>query len=487
MGATVMAGRRLGTVATLAVTLALVPGVSSFARQKPDRSAAPKTDAISEFKAPHVQKRQLSNGLPVWIVELRKVPLAHVSLVVRSGSGADPAQKFGVATLTSQMLDEGAGGRDALQIADAVEHLGASLSSSSSFDASYVDLHVPVARLSDALSIMSDVALRPTFPEKGLQRVREDLLTSLLQAQDDPEQLVRFAFPRLVFGSQHRYGTLSIGTAAAIKSFEPGDLKQFHAKHYVPGNAVLIVTGDVTPDAVVAMLEKSYGTWKGATPAAPASTEAVQLKTRQVYLTDKPGSAQSQIRIGWIGVPRSTPDYFPLRVLNTILGGAFTSRLNMNLREKHGYAYGASSTFEMRAASGPFFAAAGVQTDKTAEALQEFFKELEEIRKPVPASELEKAKNYLALSFPRNFETTADVAASLAQQFIYNLADDYYATFTRRVLAVTADEVQRAAQKYIQPDKFAVLIIGDRKAIEAKVKALNLGPIRVVTVDEVMK
>jgi predicted Zn-dependent peptidase len=204
---------------------------------------------------------------------------------------------------------------------------------------------------------MSDVALHPTFPEKELQRVRDELLTSLIQAQDDPEQLVRFAFPRLVFGTQHRYGTLSVGTAAAIKGFAPDDLKQFHAKHYVPGNSLLIVAGDVTPDAVVPLLEKSFGNWKGTAPAPASPMAATQLKARQLYLIDKPGSAQSQIRVGWVGVPRSTPDYFALRVLNTILGEAFTSRLNTNLREEHGYAYGASSAFDMRAAAGPFYAA----------------------------------------------------------------------------------------------------------------------------------
>jgi predicted Zn-dependent peptidase len=467
--------------------LALFLTAAPTGQQRPDRLVPPKSAAAPEFTAPQVQKRRLSNGLPVWIVELHKVPVAHVSLVVRSGGGADPAQKFGVASLTSQMLDEGAGARDALEIADAIDYLGASLSTSSSFDASLVDLHVPVARLSDALGLMADVALRPTFPDKELQRVREQILTSLIQTQDDPAQLVRFAFPRLVFGAQHRYGTLSVGTAAAIRGFSPGDLKQFHGKHYVPGNSVVIVVGDTTPDAVLPMLEKAFGAWKGTAPPPEGIAEAPQLKSRQLYLIDKPGAAQSQIRIGWIGVPRSTPDFFALRVLNTILGGAFTSRLNTNLREEHGYAYGASSAFDMRAAAGPFFAAAGVQTDKTVESLQEFFKELGDIRQPIPADELAKAKNYLALSFPRSFETTRDVAGSLAPVFVYGLPEDYYATYTHRILAVTAEDVQRAAQRYIQPDKFAVLVIGDRKTIEAKVTALNLGPIRVVTVDEVMK
>jgi predicted Zn-dependent peptidase len=250
---------------------------------------------------------------------------------------------------------------------------------------------------------------------------------------------------------------------------------------------VIIVAGNTTPDAVLPRLEKTFGAWKGAAPPPGATGEAPQLKSRQLYLIDKPGAAQSQIRIGWIGVPRSTPDFFALRVLNTILGGAFTSRLNTNLREQHGYAYGASSAFDMRAAAGPFFAAAGVQTDKTSESLQEFFKELGNIRQPIPADELDKAKNYLALSFPRSFETTADVAGSLAQLFVYGLRDDYYATFTRRVLEVTAEDVQRAAERYIQPDKFAVLVIGDRKTIEGKINALNLGRMKVMTTGDVMK
>jgi predicted Zn-dependent peptidase len=474
--------RRASIVLALAVALAS----AATAQQAPDRSTAPKPGPAPEFKPPSVQRLTLSNGLPVWFVEMHEVPVAHLSLVVRSGSGVDPAGKFGVTNLTSEMLDEGAAGRDALQIADAVEYLGASLSTSSSFDSSTVDLHVPVARLADALAIAADVALRPTFPEKELQRTREELLTNLLQAQDDPEELVRFAFPRLVYGPTHRYGTLSVGTAAAIKGFAVSDLKQFHATHYVPANAALMIAGDTTPDKALPLLEKAFGAWKGQAPAVAPVADAPQLKARQVYLIDKPGAAQSQIRIGWVGVPRSTPDYFALRVLNTILGGAFTSRLNMNLREEHGYSYGAGSAFEMRAVAGPFYAAAGVQTDKTSESLQEFFKELEGIRKPIPAEELEKAKNYVALSFPLNFETTSSVAATMTQQFVYGLPDDYYATFTRRVRAVTASDVQRAAERYIQPDKFAVVVVGDRKTIEPGIRALKLGPIRVVTIQEVM-
>ncbi len=473
--------------ASIAFALLASASIALFAQQAPDRSVAPKPGKPPALKLPAIQKRTLSNGLPVWIVELHKVPVAHVTLVVKAGAGSDPRDKYGIANLTAEMLDEGAGARDALQIADAVDYLGANLSTSSSSDASYVDLQVPVARLSDALPIMADVALRPTFPQDELKRVREELLTSIVEAQDDPATLIQFAFPRIVFGPQHRYGTMSFGTAATLKGFTVADLKQFHSTQYVPPKSLLIVTGDVTAASAVARLEPTFGAWKGTAAQTPAVATAPQLTARQIYIVDKPGAAQSQIRIGWIGVPRSTPDYFPLRVLNTVLGEAFTSRLNQNLREEHGYAYGASSRFDMRGSAGPFYAAAGVQTDKTSESLTEFFKELEGIRKPVRAEEVEKARNYLALLMPRSFETTGSLANSLAQMFVYNLPADYFATYTQRVRAVTPADVQRVADKYIQPDRFAVVIVGDRTVIEPGIKALNLGPIKTVGIDEILR
>jgi len=204
-----------------------------------------------------------------------------------------------------------------------------------------------------------------------------------------------------------------------------------------------------------------------------------------VYLVDKPDAPQSQIRIGWIGVPRATPDYFPIQVLNTILGGAFSSRLNLNLREKHGYTYGASSSFDMRVAAGPFLAAAGVQTDKTAESLTEFFNELNGILKPVPAAELARAKNYVALRFPSGFETTSDISRRLEDALVYKLPDDYFSKYVQNIQAVTGADVQRVAQKYIAPDRFAVVVVGDRKTIEPGLRALSLGTIKELTVDEV--
>jgi zinc protease len=462
--------------------------VVTVAAQMPDRSHPPAIGPAPALHLPAIEKRTLSNGLSVWIMGVHKVPTVHLELAIRAGIASDPAGKYGVSSLTADMLDEGAGARNALEIADAIDFLGAELSTTGSADASFVDLHVPVARLADALPVLADVVARPTFPEAELKRLRDERLAALLEAQDDPEQLIQFAFPRLVFGPQHRYGTPAIGTAAGLRNITVEDLKAFHASFYQPSNAALMVTGDVTPDAIVPALEKTLGSWKGGPAAKPAvPSQAAQLTSRHVYLIDKPGAAQSQIRIGWVGVPRSTPDYFAVRVLNTILGEAFTSRLNTNLREVHGYAYGASSRFDMRLSAGAFYAAAGVQTDKTVDALKEFFIELDRIHQPVPAGELEKAKNYDALLLPRDFETSRGEARALAQIFVYGLPGDYYETYGSHIRAVTAAGVKRAADKYVQPDKFDIVIVGDLKVIEEGVKAANLGPVTVVEPAEVFK
>lgn len=272
-----------------------------------------------------------------------------------------------------------------------------------------------------------------------------------------------------------------------MRAFTVDDLRRFYEAHYRPENATLITSGDVTVTSVIPLLESAFGSWTPRAEIRPAALPpAPQLAARQLFLVDKPGAAQSQIRIGWIGVPRSTPDYFVLQVLNTVLGGSFTSRLNQNLREQHGYSYGAASIFEMRAAAGPFFATAGVETDKTAEALKEFFNELSGIRKPVPSEELTRAKNYLALGFPSQFETTSDISRRLEEVIVYDLPSDYFETYVENIQAVTSASVQRAAERYVQPEKFVVVVVGDTALVEAPIRALKLGPLKVLSVTDVM-
>jgi predicted Zn-dependent peptidase len=457
------------------------------AQERPDRSKPPALGPVAKLTLPPIQKRMLSNGLAVWLVESHEVPLVQVNLVVQAGSNDDVADQFGVASMTAAMLDEGAGTRSALEIADAVEFLGANLGTTASFDASAVRLNVPVRQLAQALPLMADVALRPTFPAAELDRLRQERLTAIIQARDDPAAVIGPAFSRVVFGATHRYGIGATGTSSTIKAFTPAQLKAFHAARYRPGNATLIVAGDVTMATVLPLLEKAFGTWAAGAPVqrtpVPAAT---QLTARRVTVVDIPKAEQTQVRIGWVGVARSTPDYFALQVLNTILGGSFTSRLNQNLREEHGYTYGASSRFDMRLAAGPFLAGAGVQTNKTSESLKEFFKELDGIGAPLSADELTKAKNYLALGFPGDFETIGDLAARLEELTVYKLPETYYNQYVQNIQAVTAAAVQKAAAAYIQPGKFAVVVAGDRKVIEPGIQALNLGPMNQLSVDEVL-
>ena len=447
------------------------------AQQPPDRSKPPALGPAPALDLPSIQKRALSNGLPVWIVEAHKVPLAQVNLVVMAGSNDDPAGKFGAANLTAAMLDEGAGARSALEIADAVDYLGAELVTTSSSDSSAVRLNVPVARLRDALPIMADVAIRPTFPVQDLERLRQERLTALIQARDDPAQIIPLAFQRVVFGAAHRYGTGQAGTEGTLKTFTADDLKTFHTAMYQPSNATLIVVGDITPDDAARRATALFGGWtRGTVPAVRYPTARASGATT-VYLVDKPGAAQSSVRIGSIGVARSTSDYFALQVLNTILGGSFTSRLNNNLRETHAYTYGANSRFDMRRQAGPFAAGAEIVTAKTDSALVQFMKELAAIRDTIPTTELEKAKQYLQLQLPGDFETTGDIASQLVPVVVYGLPLDYYNGYVQSIGAITQADVQRVARQYLDPAKMAVVIVGDRKTIEPGIRALNLGTV----------
>ena len=467
------------------VLLAL--GVTLGAQQAPDRSRPPQPGPPPELKLPDIAKRQLSNGLAVWIVEAHEVPVAQINLVVRSGSADDPPRRFGLANMTAAMLSQGAGSRSALDVADAVDYLGATLAADSTSDLSAIRLHVPVARLAEALPVMADVALRPTFPADELERLRTERLTTIIQARDDPATIASAAFTRILYGPNHRYGTPQMGTAEVIKTFTAGDLKSFYESTYRPDNATLLAVGDLTADRLMPMIESAFGSWKAPAGPKPAQTLSPTQApaARTIYIVDKPGAPQSQIRIGGVGVPRSTADYFPILVMNTALGGSFTSRLNNNLREVHGYTYGAFSSFDMRIGPGPFAANAGVQTDKTSESLTEFFNELNGILKPVPADELARARNYVALRFPGTFETTGDMARRLEDMIVFQLPANYFSNYVDRIQAVTAADAQRVAAKYVMPSRAVVVVVGDRKVIEPGIRALNLGPIRVLTLDEV--
>jgi predicted Zn-dependent peptidase len=413
------------------------------------------------------------------IVEQHELPLADFVLLVGSGSTADPASKPGIANLVSAMLREGTTTRKSLEIADQIAFLGIRLSPTNSWESSTLSLHTPTAQLDSALALFADVALHPSFPANEFERVRKTQLTELLQLRDQGAAIASIAFPAIIYGSAHPYGAPAQGTEASVKALTTGDLQSYYQANFRPNNATLIVVGDVTPAQVEQKINALFSGWQRADIPQINYSEPPKSATTTIYLIDKPGAAQSSFRIGAVGVPRSTQDYFALTVMNTILGGSFTSRLNQNLRETRGYTYGAGSRFDMRRAAGPFLASAEIVTAKSDSALLEFMKELNGIRQLVPPAELSRAKRYLQLQLPGNFETTQQIAAALVPVALYGLPLDYYNNYVQNIEGVTQADVARVAQQYINPGSLAVVIVGDRKTIETGLKATNVGPIAI--------
>ncbi len=453
-----------------------------------DRSHPPKPGPARPLTLPALERLSLSNGLPVVLVGMPEVPVVEVVLVVRAGATGDPAGREGLAHMTAEMLDEGAGGRDALALADAVDFLGATLETGADWDASTVRLRVPVARLGEALPLMADVALRPDFPEGELVRLRKEALTDLLQARDVPGRIASRALAQAVFGKAHRYGRPEAGDAASLSGFSVADLRTFHGERYTPADATLVVVGDVTAASVRPLLEKAFGAWArpSAAPSAPAVPAPSPLKGRTVWLVDKPGAVQSSIRLGRVGTSWADPQYAATEVMNTLLGGSFTSRLNDNLREQHGYTYGARSASVRHRTAGLFLASADVQTDKTAPAVTEFVKELTRIRTPATPEEAERAHSYAALGYAAQFETTQQVARHMVEKVVYDLPDGFFEQFVPTALGVDAAAIRKAAEATVDPANIALVVVGDRSKVEAPLRALRLGTVRTLTVEDVM-
>lgn len=470
----------------LLASCCLLTVFSTLHAQAPDRSKPPALGPSPNLKLPPIQRFKLSNGLPVVMMEKRGAPLVQIDLLLKTGATMDPAGKNGLASMTAAMLDQGAGSRNALQLADAIDFLGANLAAGAGRHTSAITLNTPLSKLDSALALIADVVLRPTFAPEELNRQRKQRLTTLAQWHDQPETIASVIFNRTLYGEKHPYGLPSIGDEKSLRSFRVDDLKNFYSTYFRPNNATLIVVGEMTANAILPKLEAAFGKWEAGKIPTSTWPGVAQVQKRQVWLVDKPGAEQSEIRIGRIGVPRLTEDYYALVVMNTILGGSFTSRLNQNLRETHGYSYGAYSYFDFRPLPGPFLAAAAVQTSTSDSALVEFMKELNGILQPVSDGELTRGKNYVALGFPQDFQSVGQIANQLAELVIYDLPDDYFNNYVQRILAVTKDDVVRVAKKYLDPEKAAVIVVGDRAKIEKGVRALNLGPVQVMTVEQVL-
>jgi zinc protease len=451
-----------------------------------DLTRPPTLGAPPTLRVPPITTRQLPNGLKIVVVEQHELPIADVILQIRNGGEADPAGHTGTAALTSALLTEGTTTRSALQIADQAAYLGVRVGAGSGWEQSTISLHAPTAQLDSALALFADIALHPAFPAPDLERVRKVRLTSLQQLRDRGPAIADRAYATALYGEQHPYGRPLAGTEASVAGIARADLQRFYDTYYRPNNATLLVVGDVRPDDVERRAQAMFGGWARGDVPAPTNATAEAPKATTLVLIDKPGAAQSSFRLGGIGVPRSTTDYFALQVLNTILGGSFTSRLNQNLRETKGYTYGAGSGFSMRRLAGPFTASAEIVSAKSDSALIEFVKELRAIRDTVPSDELAKAKRYLQLGLPEDFETTGSIAGQMLPLITYGIPLDFYNTAVESIGAVTQADVQRVARQYVNPDRLTMVIVGDRKTIEPGLRALRPGEIIVRDVRDVL-
>jgi zinc protease len=487
--------RRLGTtwrgrlLSTLSV-LAALPVLPALA-QDIDRTRPPALTPASSLRLPAVQTATLPNGLRLYVVEMHEVPVVQFTLSVAGGGRQDPAagadgrgRMSGLASFTANMLDEGADTLDAFGIAAQAEYLGASLGTGANWDDIVVSLKTPKRTLAEALGLMSAVALRPTFRAAEVARQRDLRLAGILQQRDQPETVANLAFAAILFPETHPYHYSLGGDSLSTVALDSARVREFYRRTFDPRRTTVVVSGDITLAEARRAVVRHFGAWRGRTPA-PAATAgrpagSVRDSATAVFLVDKPDAAQSVIRIGSPGVARSNPDYFAIEVMNTILGGSFSSRLNSNLRETKGYTYGARSGFAYRPLPGPFSAGASVRTDVTDSSLVEFFNEMRLIRdSAVSDVELARAKAYLALGLAGQFETAGQLAGQIGELLGFGLPLTYYNGYVPRVMAVTTADVQRVARKYLRPDRVSVVVVGDLAKIRPGIEALRLGPVSV--------
>jgi predicted Zn-dependent peptidase len=444
-----------------------------------DRSRLPQLGPELPFTFPEIRRRTLPNALQVMTVEHHAVPLVSFLLLMPVGAATDPERFPGLASLTGDMLDEGCGDLNALDVHEALGRIGGHLDTEVGADATLLTLTC-LGRFADrAAGLLADMIVRPRLEQRDFDRVRELRLNRLVQLKDMPPALAERAFARLLYPN-HPYGHLSIGTEVSLRGMTLRDVRAFHRDSYRPSRATVIAAGDATHDELAAIVEKAFAGWTAQSPEAGDGTPMVAPpgpRAERLALLHKPGAAQSELRIGHVAVPRSTPDYHALLVLNMILGGQFVSRINMNLREDKGYTYGARTSFDFRRGPGPFVLSASVQSDATANAVLESFAEIRAIRgeRPVTRKELETGRAALTRGYPRNFETAEQISRSAAQLALYGLKDDYFTTFVPTVLALDEAAITRAAEKHIDPSKLLTVIVGDREKVGPTLSRLELG------------
>jgi zinc protease len=411
------------------------------------------------------------------------LPVIAVDLVFNTGSGANPVDKPGLASFAAKMLQRGTQARSAMQIVDEAALLGTALSSGASMDSSSVGASSLTKNFPGVLDLMSDVVLHPTFPPDEVERMRASRIAAFADERSDPDTIVARTGVSALFGPHNPIGYDNSGTEPSIKAMTREDMMNFWKMNYVPNNAALVVSGNIPVEDLKALAESKFAAWKSGEFQVP-KIGAPETTKAKIIIVDRPGAQQTMVRLLQLGVDRATPDYPALEVMNSELGGLFSSRINLNLREEHGYTYGASSFFVYRRSLGYFLAGGGIRTDATAPAVTEILKEIHRmIETTMTSAELSLAKDSQSRSLPGIFETDSGEAGALSELFVYNLARDYFSDLPDRLNAVTAEDAEAVAKKYLHPDQLILVCVGDRAKIEPELVKLDLGAIEIRDAD----
>jgi zinc protease len=484
--------RRTGILLSLVLLAPTIGGAQavSGAAAAFDRTKVPTLPPAPRLVLPAVATSRLANGIGLQVVSQREVPLVQVTLTIAGGSLLD-GEEPGLASFTARMLTESAGGKDVNELQNAIAYLGATLTSSASWDAFIVSLNVPRRSLDAALELMADVVQRPAFTSAELRRQRDLRAAGILQRRDQPGALASLAFNSIVFPAGHPYHNPTDGDSTSTARLDSTRVRTFYQRAFVPARAKFIVVGDISAAEATAALAARFANWASDAPVAAISgvrVTPVDNRAAKVFLVDKPGAAQSIVLLGAPGVSRRSPDYPALVVMNTLLGASFSSRLVTNLRETKGYTYGIGSNFGWTPVPGAFRISSGVRTDVTDSSLVEIFREVRAIRDaPVDAVELARGKAYVALGIPGSFETNGEIAGQLAELNQFGLPLASVSSFIAKVNAVTAADVQRVARRYLPVDRLTIVVVGDLAKVRAGIEALKFGAVTTLDVMSVAK
>lgn len=458
------------------------------APQTMDRARPPGPGPIRPFHFPPIHRRVLSSGMQLLVAEVHDFPVATLDVLLPGGAAVEDEARAGLASLTSNLLESGAGERDAADIAELVDGMGLSLDSGVTWDHVQVGFTGLRPRLEAGSALMADMVRRPTFPEAEVERLRTQRIAALRQSRADPASLASEFLAHSIYEPGVPFSRPMGGAEETVSALTRQDVTAFHAARYRPAGATLVAAGDVTVDEVQELAERHFGDWAGSPDPVPPPEPKLQPGGARVVVVDRPGAVQSALRVGHVGVERSTPDYFAIQVMNAILGGLFASRLNMNLRERLGYTYGASSGFIMRRASGLFVMQTAAATEVTAHAVSEMLREVREMQQGAPtAQEMDDARNYLAGVFPVQLQTTEGVAGKVVALATHGLPNDYWDSYRDRILAVTAAEVRDAAARRLRPEEAVVVVVGDAARLAPELEALALGPVSVTSAAETLR